>query len=74
VYKRQLLASLGDDCIVIEKEESFELTCEDPREIVPKIMDTLQKSGFDMLSVGTRPPSLEDIFYKLTACPIRGEA
>ena len=69
-----LLASLSDDCIVIENEESFELTCEDPKGMVPKIVDTLQKSGYDMRRVGTRPPSLEDIFYRLTANPIRGEA
>ena len=69
-----LLASLSGDCIVVERGESFELICEDPRAMVPEVVDTLQKSGYDIHRVETRPPSLEDIFYKLTACPVRGEA
>lgn len=69
-----LLAGLSGDCIVIEREESFELTCEEPRGMVPKIVNMLQESGYDMHRVGTRPPSIDDIFYKLTACPIGGEA
>ena len=69
-----LLASLSGDCIVIERGESFELTCEEPRGMVPKIVNMLQESGYNMHRVGTRPPSLDDIFYKLTACPIGGEA
>jgi ABC-type multidrug transport system ATPase subunit len=69
-----LLASLSGDCIVIERGELFELICEDPREMVPEVVDKIQKSGYNMHSVEARPPSLEDIFYKLTACPIRGEA
>jgi ABC-type multidrug transport system ATPase subunit len=69
-----LLAGLSGDCIVIEGEESFELTCEEPRGMVPKIVNILQESGYDMHRVGTRPPSIDDIFYKLTACPIGGDA
>jgi ABC-2 type transport system ATP-binding protein len=69
-----LLASLSGDCIVVERRESFELICEDPRTMVPEVVDKLQKSGYVMHRVEARPPSLDDIFYKLTACPIRGEA
>ncbi|TFG28373.1 ABC transporter ATP-binding protein [Candidatus Thorarchaeota archaeon] len=68
-----LLGSLRSDCIVIAREESYELICEDSRGLVPKIVDILQESGYDMRRVDSRPPSLEDIFYKLTECPIRGE-
>ncbi len=68
-----LLGGLSDDCIVIEREDSIELSCEEPKEMVPVIMDTLQRSGFNMRSIGTQPPSLEDIFYSLTAHPIGGE-
>jgi ABC-type multidrug transport system ATPase subunit len=68
-----LLASLSDDCVVIEREKSFELTCEEPSGMVQKIVNKLQESGYNMHRVGTRPPSLDDIFYKLTACPIGGE-
>ena len=69
-----LLASVSDDCIVAERETFLELICEDSRRMVPKIVDMLYKSGFDMHRVDTRPPSLDDVFYKLTECPIRGEA
>ena len=68
-----LLASLSEDCMVVEKDASFELICEDPRRMVPKIVDVLQESSFEMHRVETRPPSLEDVFYRLTDCPVRGE-
>jgi hypothetical protein len=42
--------------------------------MVPKIVEMLYEAGYDMHSVDTRPPSLEDVFYRLTECPIRGEA
>ncbi|MHA3963214.1 MAG: ABC transporter ATP-binding protein [Candidatus Thorarchaeota archaeon SMTZ1-45] len=68
-----LLASLSDDCMVIEREELLELICKDTKRMIPKIVDMLYKSGFHMHRVDTRPPSLEDVFYTLTECPIRGE-
>lgn len=68
-----LLASLSGDCVVIEKDGLFELICEDPRSIVPKVVSALQNAGYDMHRVETRPPSLEDVFYRLTECPVRGE-
>jgi ABC-2 type transport system ATP-binding protein len=68
-----LLADLSGDCMVIEKEASLEIICEDPRRMVPKVLSALQKSGYDMRRVEARPPSLEDVFYKLTDCPVRGE-
>jgi ABC-2 type transport system ATP-binding protein len=69
-----LLASLSGDCMVIEREALFELICDEPKRMVPKIVDMLYKSGFEMNSVDTRPPSLEDVFYRLTEHPIRGVA
>ncbi len=69
-----LLASLGSDCIVAEKETLLELTCEDPKMMIPEIVHVLYKAGFDMRRVDSRPPSLEDVFYGLTECPVRGEA
>ncbi len=69
-----LLANLSDDCIVTERDDSLVLTCEDLTDIVPMIVDELQRSGFEMHSVNTRPPSLEDVFYHITEYPIRGEA
>ena len=69
-----LLVNLSDDCIVTEREESLVLTCENLKNIVPRIVEELQSSGFEMHSVNTRPPSLEDVFYHITEYPIRGEA
>ena len=68
-----LLASLSGDCVVIEKEASIEMICEEPKKIVPKIVSALQNSGFDMHRVEARPPSIEDVFYQLTDCHVRGE-
>ena len=68
-----LLASVSEECIVTERDAFLELICEDSRKMIPKIVDMLYKSGFDMHRVDTRPPSLDDVFYKLTECPIRGE-
>jgi ABC-2 type transport system ATP-binding protein len=68
-----LLASLSSDCIVIEREESLELICEETMIIVPEIVDKIQEAGYTIHRVETKPPSLEDMFYKLTSYPIRGE-
>jgi len=68
-----LLASLSGDCVVIEKEGLFEMICEEPRRMVAKVVSTLQSEGYDMHRVETRPPSLEDVFYRLTDSPVRGE-
>ncbi|MGY5859357.1 MAG: ABC transporter ATP-binding protein [Candidatus Thorarchaeota archaeon] len=65
-----LLGRISNDCLVIQKEDSFELICEDPKEIVPVIVEKLKHSGYNMRSIGTHPPSLEDIFHSVTACPI----
>jgi ABC-2 type transport system ATP-binding protein len=69
-----LLANLSGDCVVVEREGLLELICEDPRNMVPRVVDALQKSGFVMHRVESRPPSLEDVFYRLTEIPVGGEA
>jgi ABC-type multidrug transport system ATPase subunit len=69
-----LLAGLGDDCVVTEIEDALELSCEEPRKMIPKIVETLQRSGYEMRRVDARPPSLEDAFNKLTEVPIGCEA
>ena len=68
-----ILAGLSGECIVIEKKGLLELICEDPRRMVTKVVSALQNAGYDMHRVETRPPSLEDVFHKLTDCPVRGE-
>jgi len=67
-----LLARLSEDCIVTQREETFVLTCGNLKDIVPRIVKELQSSGFEMHSVSTRPPSLEDVFYHITEYPIGG--
>lgn len=68
-----LLAALSEDCIVVERDGFFELDCKDPKKMIPKIVDMLYKAGFNMHRVDTQAPSLEDVFYSLTECPVRGE-
>jgi len=69
-----LLANMSKDCIVIEREDTLVLTCGELKNLVPRIVEELQSSGFEMHSVNTKPPSLEDVFYHITEYPIRGEA
>jgi ABC-2 type transport system ATP-binding protein len=69
-----LLAGLCDDCIVTETEDVLEISCEEPRRMLPKVVDALQRSGYEMRRVDSRPPSLEEVFNRLTKIPIEGEA
>jgi ABC-2 type transport system ATP-binding protein len=69
-----MLASLSEDCIVSEGEDGFVLTCEDTAGMVPRIVEAIRSLGHEVLRIDTRTPSLEDVFYRLTNYPIRGEA
>ena len=67
-----LLASLDDNCIVTEEEDGFRISCDRPMKLIPVIMKTLEKAGYNILSIDTHPPTLEDVFYRMTSLSIRG--
>jgi ABC-2 type transport system ATP-binding protein len=52
----------------------FRISSEDSSLTVPRITDALHQSGFEIVRVESKPPSLEDIFYQVAGRPIRGEA
>ncbi len=68
-----LLASLDDDCIVIEHEDGFEMACEKAVGLIPVIIEALKEAGYQLVSIDTNPPSLEDVFYRLTEVLVRGD-
>jgi ABC-2 type transport system ATP-binding protein len=69
-----LLAGLDDDCIVIEHEDCFEIVCDKAVELIPTILERLRESGYEVVSIVTSHPSLEDIFHRLIDVPVGGEA
>ncbi len=68
-----ILADFDDGCIVIERQEGFELHCKESENLIPKIMHTLQNAGYSVQRIELLPPNLEHVFQELTDRPIRGE-
>ncbi|MHA1772087.1 MAG: ABC transporter ATP-binding protein [Candidatus Thorarchaeota archaeon] len=64
------LASVDERSSVVDHGKSISLLCDNPAEIIPKIAERLQSSGFEIVRIDARPPTLEDVFYKLTDYPM----
>ena len=60
-----LLASLDDECIVVETDYGFKMICSNPMKTVPIIIEAMQSGGFTLDRIETIPPTLEDIFHSL---------
>lgn len=73
----ELVAVLSDfslDHRVETFNGGFKISSSDSTTTIPKITDSLHQSGFEIIRVESRPPSLEDIFYRVAGCAVRGEA
>ncbi|MDF1539702.1 MAG: ABC transporter ATP-binding protein [Candidatus Thorarchaeota archaeon] len=68
-----LLASLDDECGVVENSQGFKIVSDNPIKLISRIKQALLESGYHLNSVETRPPSLEDVFYQLTEMPVQGD-
>lgn len=56
---------------ILETETGFRIYCEHPEEIMPTTVRLLDKLGCKALRIDTTPPSLEDVFFKLTEKSLR---
>ncbi|MDV3103410.1 ABC transporter ATP-binding protein [Thermococcus waiotapuensis] len=50
----------------VERENSLRVSVEDPRSVLPLIVETLVKSGSEIKSIRVEEPTLEDVFLRLT--------
>ncbi len=62
----KVLNEIGQVERVSNQDGTVSVVCDDPAETVPTIADTLHSSGFDILRIVTKTPTLEDVFYRLT--------
>jgi len=68
-----LLAGLDDECIVVEHEDYLRITCKKSKKLIPLILDALRPTNYELLSIDSTTPSLEDVFYQMTNVPLGGE-
>ena len=61
-----VLKQFSDGYRILETEKGFKIYCHKPEEITPSIVRSLDKIGCKVTRIETMPPSLEDVFFKLT--------
>lgn len=66
-----VLKQFSDDDKILETEKGFKIYCQKPEEITPNIVKSLDKIGCKVTRIETMPPSLEDVFFKLTETSLR---
>ena len=69
-----LLASLDEECGVVENGHGYKIASDNPMELVSLITHALLEAGYRINSIETRSPTLEDVFYQLTELPVQGDA
>ncbi|WP_461865526.1 ABC transporter ATP-binding protein [Thermococcus sp.] len=60
------LKRLKSEFRLVEKEGSVRIHVKNPKESLPKIVETLVKSGSEIKTIKIEEPTLEDVFLKLT--------
>ena len=60
------LKSINNGRQIVETSDGYKVYCEKPEEIIPLIVNNLNKIGCTSTEVELNPPSLEDIFFFLT--------
>ena len=66
-----VLRQFSDDDKILETEKGFKVYCQKGEEIAPSIVESLDKIGCKVTGIETMPPSLEDVFFKLTEMSLR---
>jgi len=66
-----VLKQFSDDNKMLETEKGFKIYCQKPEEITSNIVKSLDKIGCKVTRIEAMPPSIEDVFFKLTEKPLR---
>ncbi len=67
-----VLQHFSDNGKILETEKGYKIYCEKPEDVTPSIVRSLDKIGCAATRIETAPPSLEDVFFKLTEKSLRG--
>jgi len=62
----ELLRGLAIDGRVMETDEGYRVFVEEPEKMTPRIVESLNSSGYKVLEINTSTPTLEDAFFKMT--------
>ncbi|WP_456394244.1 ABC transporter ATP-binding protein [Thermococcus sp.] len=57
----------------LETERGYRVYCSDSESIVPEIVRVLNDAGCKITRIEAKKPTLEDVFFKLTGKPLRGD-
>ena len=62
----ELLRGLAINGRVMETDEGYRVFVEEPEKMTPRIVESLNSSGYKVLEINTSTPTLEDAFFKMT--------
>jgi len=62
----ELLRGLAIDGRVMETDEGYRVFVEEPEKMTPRIVESLNSSGYKVLEINASTPTLEDAFFKMT--------
>lgn len=68
---RKIVSGFNSSGNLLDTDRGYKFYSDDPAEVLPKIMRTIEKSGYEVTHIGSTTPSLEDVFYKLTGKQVR---
>lgn len=68
---RNVLSSFNQGDELLETEEGYKIYSDESAEVIPKIVRTVESRGYKVIQIGSKEPSLEDVFFKLTGKQVR---
>lgn len=66
----EALKKFSVDGKVLESEDGYRLYSDKPERAIPKIVETVNKTGSKVLEIDTVKPTLEDAFFKMVGKPL----
>ncbi len=66
-----VLKPFSVDMRILETERGYKIYCENPEEVTPSIVRSLDKIGCKANRIETTLPSIEDVFFKITKKSLR---
>jgi ABC-2 type transport system ATP-binding protein len=63
---KDILNSFNQGDELLDTNEGYKIYSEETAEVIPRIVRTVESSGYKVVQIGSSIPSLEDVFFKLT--------
>lgn len=68
---REILEGFNKGEKMQETDNGYKIYTNETAEVIPKIVRTVEESGYKIIQIGSIIPSLEDVFFKLTGKSVK---